>query len=123
MLLSYIFFSVAPFMSAYMSGSVIITELLNKIWLPIELNSSIEIVIVYIVERLVNCYVCSLIVALSNLYVFKLTLISAEFKILKVDFMNFADDYEDLCTEEMECDKSISFRLKKNIQNHQELLR
>lgn len=122
MLVTYVFFSVYPILTYYMNSSVIGTELPIKIWLPIELNSWMERVTVYIVERIVNFYLCCSIVALINLYVFLLTLISAEFKILKIDFMNFADEYTDLYTDETGYDKLISFRLKRTVRNHQALL-
>lgn len=123
MLVTNVFFAGAPMLTDCVNGSEIMTEMPMKVWLPFELNSWSRRITVYVTEWLVISYFCCAMLGLINLYAYVLSLLSAQFKILKIDFMKFADDYKNTLAAESRCDNSVYFRLRRNVERHERLLR
>lgn len=120
MFVTYLSFVGAPILTDYLNGTVIATEMPVKIWFPFQLNSQRQRAMVYVTACLAIYYIAFSMLGLVNLYTNVLSLLAAEFKVLKIDFMYFVNDYNTV--HEMEHEKSIFFELKRNVENHQNLL-
>ena len=123
MLVTYVVFVGFPLLTDYVNGSETGTNIPMNVWFPFELERCIGRANVYVIECFVLSYITCSMLALVNLYVSVLSLISAEFKILKVDFKNFSDGVSCLRADEMELDNLVSLALKRNVERHQKLLR
>lgn len=125
MFVTNVFFAGAPILTDHVNGSEILTEMPMRIWLPFELNSWSRRITMYVTEWLIISYFCCAMLGLINLYACILSLLSAQFKILKNEFTKFADDYKYTLVAETQCNNldTVYFRLKRNVERHEKLLR
>lgn len=124
MLLTHMSFVMAPVLTDCINGSEIFTEMPMKAWLPFELNTWRRRASVYATESLIVTYYCFAMLGIVNFYIYVLNLLSAQFKILKIDFKSFTNGVRGgiprVC--DMRHDVLVSFRLETNVENHQKLL-
>lgn len=121
-LVTYLFLTATPVFADYTSGTPLGTELTTRVWLPFELSNRVRRVLAHVTHWFVIWYICSTVTAIFNLYMCILNLLSAQFEILKVDFMSFADDVRGVRISESNHETLVSFRFKMNIERHQKLL-